>query len=597
MAAHTDGATVRYRINTPDQSQWAVIEGVWNAGASTLSADTVFASSNNNDPVSFSSGPKAIVTGMASAWLADFSSTASGKGAALIKTKQSSTGSVDRTQQEKNSDVISVRDHISTAVDGTTSNQTGIAAAVAAAYAAGTSIDWPPGTYISTATIPNFHDVLHTGSGVFKRGSDTFKISGKTGANNLYVDPAGSNNNDGLTASYPLQTIQAAFDRLSNWTDALNRNGTFQINLAAGTYTDGCFVTGLQSRNLINVVGPSVGGHPNVPTAIINGSSATSQAGIFVQNKMKLYVKDVKVINFTLSATGYGVVADADCYLQTDNVHTNNNQYAGICVDDGSIGRIQGGIHNANVFYGFRAHDNSLFTFGYHGDATNNRPQLTNNPVGVGILTGSQGHVDYCDITGGTAGIKLEDGSRVHVMGTTSSGCSVADIYTDPTCSWYNDPTTTNTFGSTVKYADTSRSVTTAQFDKTSSASYSAVPGLSVNLVAGTTYRVRGVLSVTAGASGGVAAALGGTASATLRVTGKVYNGTTLANSQAATTMSGAIGSYTGVATEIYIDGTVICTASGTLTVRFAQNASNGTASSVLHPSYFIVERLIGAAS
>ncbi len=64
-SAHTNGATVRYRINTADQSQWEVGQGVWNPP--TLSRDIVYASSNAGALVNFTSGTKAVITGLTAA--------------------------------------------------------------------------------------------------------------------------------------------------------------------------------------------------------------------------------------------------------------------------------------------------------------------------------------------------------------------------------------------------------------------------------------------------------------------------------------------------------------------------------------------------
>lgn len=63
MAAHTSGATVRYRIQQADNSEWEVGEGVWTSGANTLTRVTVFASSNANALVNFSVGTKIVWTG------------------------------------------------------------------------------------------------------------------------------------------------------------------------------------------------------------------------------------------------------------------------------------------------------------------------------------------------------------------------------------------------------------------------------------------------------------------------------------------------------------------------------------------------------
>jgi hypothetical protein len=661
---------------------------------------------------------------------ATVASLAASTGSSLVGHIASGTGTVATTVQAKLRETVSVKD-FGAVGDGVTSDQAAVAAAVAAAYSAGAILEWPAGTYLTTATIPNFHDILHVGKGVVKRGSDTWKISGNTGNNIIYVATTGNDANDGLSSSQPRLTFQSAFNALLNWSDALLRNGTFKVVAAAGTYTEGATLDGLQSKNMIIVEGPDVGGHPNVPTAIIDGTGATAEHGLYFFRGIKVHVKNIKVRDFTTASYSYGVVIDAGGYLQTTNVHTEGNQYAGISVDDGAVGRIGGGIHS-NLYFGIRVHDNAMATVGYAGGAVSNRPQITNNPIGIGFLDGAQGHIDYCDISGGSVGIMLEDLARAHILGTTSTGCSSSDLECRTGSTWYDDPTTVNTFSSAIPYihahgvdyanrygyifdkanvrwkwggsawatptnkfhlehssatstflsdaaggrfildsstdnifqfgsggsgyqsgishakngtanvggllytysddtyrmriasADAYRwgasrfqpmtdgdkdlggpsnrwndayiktlratsvltsdlnSVVTAQFDKTSSASYSNVPGLSATLAAGGTYKFRAVLSVTSGA-GGISCALGGTATATsVAATGWVYNGATIVNSQKTTSATGAVGSFTGTTTDVIIEGAFVVNAAGTLTIRFAQNASNAATSSVL---------------
>lgn len=134
---------------------------------------------------------------------------------------------------------------------------------------------------------------------------------------------------------------------------------------------------------------------------------------------------------------------------------------------------------------------------------------------------------------------------------------------------------------------------TTAQFDKTSDTTLANVPGLSVNVKSGRTYAFKAVLFTTSGTSGGVKAAISGTATAT----NIYYNGVsyliTSVNRGNATSLGTAVGAVTSSSTAtIIIDGTITVNAAGTLTVQFAQNASNGAASSVLINSTFIVEEL-----
>lgn len=128
------------------------------------------------------------------------------------------------------------------------------------------------------------------------------------------------------------------------------------------------------------------------------------------------------------------------------------------------------------------------------------------------------------------------------------------------------------------------------QFDKTSSTVLSDVTGLSVSLAASTSYRFRAVLFTTSNIASGVQAAIASSGS----ITSIIYEGyNTSAGSIAqtrATTSGASVAAVTAVtAATIIIEGSITTNAAGSLTVQFAQNTSNGAASSVLVGSYIEV--------
>ena len=334
-----------------------------------------------------------------------------------------------RTQADKNAEVVSVRDYIATAVDGVTSNQDGIVAAVAAAYAAGDDLYWPRGTYVSDANIQNLHDVKHYGPGVLKRGSDTWVISGKTGTCSLYVSTTGNDANDGLSASQPKLTAQSAANALTNWASALMGNATFRVNFAAGTYAGELNASGLRSKNRIQFRGVSVGGHPNVPTVVVDGTGIGA-IGWYFQNRMFIQVQDIKFQNWKI----HGLSAEAMSNVYTVNVHTFNNgadisagsNGSGINTEVQSRSYISGGVHN-NPNNSFRVYANSVATIGYDGDVSTNRPQISGasgGAAGVLVRDSSSAHIDYCDITGctGAGGIYALNQTRVHILGCSVTG-------------------------------------------------------------------------------------------------------------------------------------------------------------------------------
>ncbi len=102
-------------------------------------------------------------------------------------------------------------------------------------------------------------------------------------------------------------------------------------------------------------------------------------------------------------------------------------------------------------------------------------------------------------------------------------------------------------------------------------------------LAGGKTYAFQLRAYVTAAdAAGGVQVDLnGGNATATTLIAQtKIYNGTTLAASTQVAALATAVG-FTAVVTDITIDGTIVVNGGGTLIPRFAQNASDGTPTTI----------------
>lgn len=127
-------------------------------------------------------------------------------------------------------------------------------------------------------------------------------------------------------------------------------------------------------------------------------------------------------------------------------------------------------------------------------------------------------------------------------------------------------------------------------FSKTSDVTLANVTGLTRNVMAGEVYAIRAVLFTTSNVAGGVQCAIGGTATATSIIAeADVKDGSALAT--AGTTrvaaLATAMGDVTAVtAARITIEGQIVVNAAGTITIQFAQNASNGTASTVKAGSY-----------
>ena len=132
----------------------------------------------------------------------------------------------------------------------------------------------------------------------------------------------------------------------------------------------------------------------------------------------------------------------------------------------------------------------------------------------------------------------------------------------------------------------------TADFSKTSDTTLANVTGLSVTVAAGGIYRFRAVLMLSCGASGGGKAAINGSCTATdIRYMSWASTATTWAVGSATSLGGVAVGTTSAMVLHI-TDGYINVANGGTLAVQWAQNASNGTASTVYKGSTFSVTKM-----
>lgn len=344
-------------------------------------------------------------------------------GAGLVGCSQNGTGAVMRTLQDRARDVISVRDFISSAIDGTTSNQVGLVAAVASAYATGAVLDWPVGIYVSTDSIPYLHAVRHRGPGVIKRGTLLFYPDPKEGqTNTLYIATTGNDLNDGLSAAQPIKGFQRFFDALLNYGPLLR--GTWQLSAAAGTYTSTATATldRLRSTNRVAIKGPAAG-HPNVPTCIIDGGGAGAnyQHGFFIKGDgLMVTVQDIKFQNFTgdpAASTRGALVFDDGCDAYTNNVHVDGASWFGIYGSRRTSGRQQGGIIK-NCRNGVLT-DGAKWTVGYGSTSLAMGTVIQScTESGIYWCRNTDGHTDYVSLLDNAVGLYVDSNSR-----TDSVGC------------------------------------------------------------------------------------------------------------------------------------------------------------------------------
>lgn len=210
--------------------------------------------------------------------------------------------------------------------------------------------------------------------------------------------------------------------------------------------------------------------------------------------------------------------------------------------------------------------------------------RFTNGSTGAGSLvlgTSTVGSI-------GTSGVGV-----LAIANGTAPSSSPADefqLYSADSAAGDANAFILNEAGERTRISGLSARVST-QFDKTSDTTLANVTGLTRNVEAGRTYAFTAVLYTTSNVAGGVKAAIGGTATATSIIyQADVLDGSTQATvgTARATSLATTVGDVTAVtAARITISGTIVVNAAGTLVPQFAQNASNGTASSVLVNSSF----------
>ena len=132
-------------------------------------------------------------------------------------------------------------------------------------------------------------------------------------------------------------------------------------------------------------------------------------------------------------------------------------------------------------------------------------------------------------------------------------------------------------------------------FSQASNTTLANLVGLSLPLVAGGTYRIRGQLQGAAAASGGIKAALTAASGLTLtsaNVTGWNYNGSTLNAVTNVTALAADFSNSAAAYTNLLFDGSFVVNAAGNVQLQAAQNTSNATATTVALGSYVEVLRI-----
>lgn len=228
----------------------------------------------------------------------------------------------------------------------------------------------------------------------------------------FHISPTGNDSSETGSSSDPWATAQAAFNFLQSIGTTFK--GQFEIVFAAGTYSnpDSWSIKSLYFEDRLHLKGPDVGGHPNVPTAIIDGTTAATNIAVFDFLRIYFQVSDIKIQNYTAgSGESTGVLArdGSDKYLV--NVHCDNIAGNATHFRRGPMCRIEGGIFENSV-QGIRVDSNSYFQIGNNGVGPIYR---NNSTAGCRLQESAQGIIVNAEFDANLNGILLNDQSRARV--------------------------------------------------------------------------------------------------------------------------------------------------------------------------------------
>lgn len=349
-------------------------------------------------------------------------------------------GQVVRTVQQRLRDFVSLKDYVDTPVDGSTSNQAGLVAAAAAAYASGSSLFVPFGDFVSDQSIPFLHDIEIFGPGRIKVGG-AFFYAQATGsqANRIYVSAVGNDANDGLSSIRPIKTIQRALNVFKRYSG--RSASQFYIDVDASTFTEGGVLDGVQSMTELVIEGKLSGG---VPSTVINGSTAATLHGLNFNFCNRVRTKYLDVRNFRLATGSSGIVFQNGTEGVIDTCVAVNNRFGDFnCAEGGEMVLVGRCTMGSGSVYGVRYY---RLARGSIGDGVN--PITITGTLEAGILM-RDGAKAVCNdnivLNGCVSGVRLIKHAYLEMRAATITNNTEDGIYAD-TFSIFDNAAGTITF-------------------------------------------------------------------------------------------------------------------------------------------------------
>jgi hypothetical protein len=255
---------------------------------------------------------------------------------------------------------------------------------------------WPYGTYLTTSSVNNFYSVNHFGDGIVKRSTNLYSPNpSRTYVNNIYVSTTGSDTNDGLSASQPFKTIQAAIDAVLAYKTISNPT---VINVAAGTYNEIVSLPDYQIQtglSFFTIRGATTATVVTTPTTILSGASLSSGYAIDCGFGNKVKVENILFTNWTTLTNC--VTVQTGSYGWIYNCQSLDGTPRSLAlIDRGGVGLVQGGGKDGGQI-GIDCYSGSTLTLGYNATSTANGTFIKNTTL-AGIYAKSHVHVvsNFC---------------------------------------------------------------------------------------------------------------------------------------------------------------------------------------------------------
>lgn len=339
-------------------------------------------------------------------------------------------------------------------------------------------------------------------------------------------------------------------------------NPVFRLVNSTASQADGLTVTGLAAGNGVTLSAISSGSNspitltPKGTGGVIFplGATATPSITFATDTNTGFYGFGNDQFSWTLAGTTYGIFSTGT----------------------GGIAEVRLG---QGTQFAWSSSSNVLSSFAAAGltSGASAAVRVTNGGTGAGSLiigTSTVGSV-------GTSGV----GVLVVANGTvpTSSPADEFQLYSADSAAGDANAFARNEAGEINRLTGLSAR-NSSSFAKTSDTTLANITGLTRNVEAGRAYAFEAELSTTSANTGGVKLAISGTATATsIDYEGILFEGTAISAKTRATALDTAVCAVTAVtAATCKIRGVIVVNAGGTLTVQFAQNASDGGASTVL---------------